>query len=115
MFHRGALDFTKEEVQRIRTITDTTPTVIDVYLDRPAVVAPLLGDTTSLVVNFGASGEAFVKAVFGELTIRGRLPFDIPSSTDAVAASRSDVPFDTLDPTFRFGHGETIPSSPDRR
>jgi len=23
----------------------------------------------------------------------------------AVAASRSDVPFDTADPIFRFGHG----------
>jgi beta-glucosidase len=33
------------------------------------------------------------------------LPFDLPSSMAAVVASRPDVPFDTADPLFRFGHG----------
>jgi beta-glucosidase len=30
----------------------------------------------------------------------------------AVEASRSDVPFDTADPLFRFGDGLSYPSSP---
>ncbi|WP_402468156.1 hypothetical protein [Isoptericola aurantiacus] len=38
---------------------------------------------------------------------RGRLPFDLPRSTAAVEASREDVPFDTIDPLFRCGHGLT--------
>ena len=29
----------------------------------------------------------------------------LPSSVEAVAASRSDVPFDTADPLFRSGDG----------
>nr|WP_231979939.1 glycoside hydrolase family 3 C-terminal domain-containing protein [Tessaracoccus coleopterorum] len=36
---------------------------------------------------------------------QGRLPFDLPSSMEAVVASDPDVPFDTADPLFRFGHG----------
>jgi beta-glucosidase len=35
----------------------------------------------------------------------GKLPFDLPRSMEAVAASREDVPFDTENPVFRFGHG----------
>jgi beta-glucosidase len=34
-----------------------------------------------------------------------KLPFDLPSSMAAVEANRPDVPFDTADPLFRFGHG----------
>jgi beta-glucosidase len=43
--------------------------------------------------------------VFGAgIAVRG-LPFDLPSSTRSVEESRSDVPFDTADPLFRFGDG----------
>jgi hypothetical protein len=43
--------------------------------------------------------------VFGVAQPEGSLPFDLPRSMAAVEASRSDVPFDTADPVFRFGHG----------
>ena len=43
--------------------------------------------------------------VFGLAEPEGKLPFDLPSSTAAVEASRSDVQYDTADPTFRFGDG----------
>ena len=36
---------------------------------------------------------------------QGSLPMELPSSMDAVRASRPDVPFDTADPLFPFGHG----------
>ena len=44
--------------------------------------------------------------LFGASAPRGRLPFDLPS----IAWRRSrpaapDVPFDTAEPLFRFGHG----------
>jgi hypothetical protein len=35
----------------------------------------------------------------------GKLPFDLPRSNAAVAESRADVPFDTKEPVYRFGHG----------
>ena len=37
--------------------------------------------------------------------LRGRLPFEIPRSMDAVRASASDVANDTVDPVFGYGFG----------
>ncbi len=104
-FHAGSLDFHAEELERIRAVTQAVPTVIDVYLDRPAIVAPFVDQVDALIVNFGASDDAFVKVLFGELEPLGKLPFELPSSMAAVEASCSDVPCDTENPTFAFGHG----------
>ncbi|WP_283098586.1 glycoside hydrolase family 3 N-terminal domain-containing protein [Frankia sp. AgB32] len=104
-FHAGSLAFPAAEVARIQAICRTTPTVVDIYLERPAILADIAEAAASLIANFGASPEAFVKVLFGEAAPQGRLPFDIPPSMAAVEASHSDVPFDTADPTFRFGFG----------
>lgn len=104
-FHAGSLEFHDEELERLRSIASKVPTIIDVYLDRPAILEPLLNIASVITVNFGASVEAFTKILFGEAEPKGRLPFDIPSSMEAVRKSRPDVPFDTLNPTYRFGDG----------
>ncbi|MCK9925336.1 glycoside hydrolase family 3 C-terminal domain-containing protein [Frankia sp. AgPm24] len=104
-FHAGSLAFSAEEVARIREICRTIPTVIDIYLERPAILADLTDATASLIANFGASPEAFVRVLFGEAEPQGRLPFDLPSSMAAVEAGHSDVPFDAVNPTFGFGFG----------
>ena len=99
-FHAGSLAFHDDELAHIRAIATTVPTVVDVYLDRPAIVASFVDDVDSLIVNFGASDDAFVKVLFGELEPLGKLPFELPSSMEAVLASQEDVPSDTADPTF---------------
>ncbi|MBD0708166.1 MULTISPECIES: glycoside hydrolase family 3 protein [unclassified Streptomyces] len=104
-FHAGSLDFPAEETERVRRICATVPTLLDVYLDRPAILTDVASGAVSLTVNFGAAESAFVKVLFGEERPQGSLPFDLPSSMAAVEASRSDMPFDTADPLFRFGHG----------
>jgi beta-glucosidase len=104
-FHAGSLDFPDDDVAHIAAISAAAPTVVDVYLDRAAILTPLIPLVGSLVVNFGASDEATARVLFGEAEPRGRLPFELPSSMDAVAASRPDVPSDTADPAFEFGFG----------
>jgi beta-glucosidase len=109
-FHAGSLDFPADVVAHVAQVAAQVPTVVDVYLDRPAILAPVLealGDRGSLVVDFGASTPALLDALTGVVPPEGRLPFDLPRSTAAVEASREDVPFDTADPLFRFGHGLT--------
>ena len=61
----------------------------------------------ALLINYGSSAGAFTDVLFGPASPQGRLPFDLPSSTRAVENSRTDVPFDTADPLFRFGDGKT--------
>jgi hypothetical protein len=59
------------------------------------------------MVNFGTSPDAFLDVVFGKdgSGPEGMLPFDLPRSDEAVEASKEDVPFDTENPVFKFGHG----------
>lgn len=104
-FHQGTLEFTEEEQERIAGICQAVPTVIDIYLERPAVLGRLATEANAIIANFGIGDRALVEVLFGEGAPEGNLPFDLPRSMDAVVASRTDVPFDTVDPTFRFGHG----------
>jgi beta-glucosidase len=104
-FHAGSLEFPVEEVHRLQALFSEVPTVVDLYLDRPAIVPEIVAGAAALLVSYGRSGRAFTDVVFGHTSPQGRLPFDLSSSTRAVEDSRSDMPFDTVDPLFRFGDG----------
>lgn len=105
LFHSGSLEFPAEEHARLTAIAETVPTVLDVYLDRPAVLGGLEESARAVLVDYGARDEAVLAVLFGDRGPQGALPFDLPRSDAAVIASRSDVAFDTENPTFRFGHG----------
>jgi len=105
MTHQGSLEFTPNVLAHVAAVARAVPVVLDVFLDRPAILTPLEGATSGLVVNFGASDAALLDALFGCIAPRGRLPFEIPRSMDAVRASRSDVAGDTEDALYSFGFG----------
>jgi beta-glucosidase len=104
-FHAGSLEFPAAERDHHADICSAVPTIVDVYLDRPAVLSHLADPAAALFGSYGSGDEAFLDVVFGDAEPEGSLPFDLPRSMAAVIASRSDVPFDTADPVFRFGHG----------
>ncbi|MFI2487457.1 glycoside hydrolase family 3 protein [Promicromonospora kroppenstedtii] len=107
-FHAGSLEFADDVVAHVAEVAAAVPTVVDVHLDRPAILTPLLPHADTLVVTFGVGTPALLDALTGAVPPEGRLPFDLPRSAVAVEASRSDVPFDTADPLFRFGAGEGL-------
>ncbi len=104
-FHAGSLDFSDEVIAHVRDVCEQVPTVLDVFCDRPAILTPFVEAAAAIAVDFGVSGPALLDVLFGVAEPQGNLPFDLPSSMAAVVASRPDVPFDTADPLFRFGHG----------
>lgn len=104
-FHAGSLEMDDETVSHIAQLSTSTTTVVDVFLDRPAILTPILESADAVIANYGAHPRAVLDVLFGRDEPRGRLPFDLPSSMAAVEASRSDVPFDTADPLLRYGHG----------
>lgn len=104
-FHAGSLEFDTSERDRIVELCRQVPTIVVLFLDRPAVVPEITEAAAALLVEFGAEDDAVVDVLMGEAAARGRLPFDLPSSTAAVVNSRSDVAFDTANPLFRFGDG----------
>ncbi len=103
-FHAGSLDFPDETIAHVREVAAVVPTVVDVFLDRPAILTPLVEAGVAITANWGAGAPALLDVLSGAATATGALPFDIPRSMAAVEASRPDVPFDTADPLFRFGH-----------
>ena len=108
-FHAGRLDFTDDELAPLLQLMDTVPTVVDIYLERAAVIPEISRHCTALVANFGASDTALLDVLFGRVPPRGRLPFDLPSSMQEVENQRPDVPGDTANPLYRFGDGLDLP------
>lgn len=106
-FHAGSLDFPDEVLAHVRQVASAVPTVVDVLADRPPILQPITDAAAAVTVNWGVSGAALLDVLSGVVSAQGRLPFDLPRSMQAVASSRPDVPFDTADPLFRFGHGLT--------
>ncbi|KAG9605833.1 glycosyl hydrolase family 3 N terminal domain-containing protein, partial [Aureobasidium melanogenum] len=105
-FHAGSLEYPDAELQRLlQVLQESKASVVDVYLDRPVVLTEIAAAATALCVNYGASDAAFLDVITVNAAPEGKLPFDLPRSMSAVVASRTDVPFDTENPLFRFGHG----------
>ncbi|MDO5740134.1 MAG: glycoside hydrolase family 3 N-terminal domain-containing protein [Ornithinimicrobium sp.] len=102
-FHQGSLDFEPGLAIRLARIAQSCPLLVDVFLDRPAVLTPLVGVASTLVANYGTSDDALIDALTGRVSPRGRLPFDLPRSMQDVRDHPEDQPgFD--DPLFRCGH-----------
>jgi beta-glucosidase len=104
-FHAGRLDYTPAELAPVLATADTVPTVVDVMLDRPAILTALAPRVAALTGTFGTGDAALLDVLFGRAPATGTLPFELPSSMAAVAASREDVPNDTAAPLYPYGHG----------
>jgi beta-glucosidase len=94
-----------EQLERLRTLMRTKPTVVAIHLDRPYVIPEIARESAALLASFGASDAALLDVVTGAFAPAGRLPFELPSSMDAVRGQKEDVPFDSKDPLFPFGAG----------
>ncbi|MEU6444099.1 glycoside hydrolase family 3 N-terminal domain-containing protein [Streptomyces sp. NPDC047046] len=105
LFHSGRLSFTEEELKPILALLDTVPTVVCVNLERAAVIPEIAERAAALIADYGASDAALLDVVFGRAEPEGSLPFELPRSMAAVAASRPDVPNDTENPLFPHGAG----------
>jgi beta-glucosidase len=104
-FHAGCLAYPPDQLARILAVTDTVPSIVDVYLDRPAILTEIDAHAATLLVTFGVDDEPLLDVLTGRHAPHGRLPFDLPRSMTAVEAGRPDVPFDDPHPLFHYGHG----------
>ena len=104
-FHHGDLDFKGEQKAAILHLLDIKPTIVVIELDRPAVIPEISAAAAALLADYGASDEAVLNVIFGKSAPEGQLPFELPSSMDAVRAQRSDVPSDSKQPLYPFGFG----------
>jgi beta-glucosidase len=104
-FHHGDLDFKEPLKSEILELLRTVPTIVVLYLDRPAVIPEVNQAAGALLAEYGASDAAVLNIVFGKANPEGKLPFELPSSMGAVRDQKADVPYDSKDPLYPFGFG----------
>ena len=93
----------------MRALARQKPTVVALHLDNPLVVPELAREAAALVATFGVADDALLDVLTGRFAPTGKLPFELPSSMDAVRAQLEDVPHDSKSPLFAFGAGLTYP------
>jgi len=104
-FHHGDLDFKDEALAEILSLLRSVPTIVVLYLDRPAVIPEISGAAKALLAEYGASDEAVLDVLFGKDAPAGTLPFELPRSMEAVRNQKADLPYDSENPLYRFGFG----------
>ena len=107
-FRAGSLDFSASELERLSDLQGKVPTIVNVFLDRPALLGQLSRQVQAVTVDFGASDEALLDVIFGRAKRRATLPFEIAESMEQVTSRREDVSFEDMAPQYPYGHG--IPS-----
>ncbi len=109
-FHQGRLYYSEEEKREILDLISKKPSIVVVNLDRAAILTEVSEASGALMADFGLSDEVLNELLFGQASPEGKLPFELPSSWEAVENQKEDVPYDSKDPLYQFGHGLTYPS-----
>lgn len=104
-FHHGDLNFKGQEKERILDLLQTVPTIVNIYLDRPAVIPDITNEAYAVIADYGTSDKSATEVLFGNSSPKGKLPFELPSSMEAVENQLTDVPYDSENPLFEFGFG----------
>ena len=102
------IDFPAEKFAHLKALVATgKPVVADINTTGSSlVITPeLKALPQAMILSFDPTDAAVMDVIFGRHNPKSKLPFEIPSSMDAVRAQKEDVPFDSPNPSFPFGFG----------
>ena len=102
------IDFPAEKLAKVKAyVASGKPVVADINPTGSSLVITeeLKGLPQAMVLSFDPTDVAVMDVVFGRHNPKSKLPFEIPSSMDAVRAQKEDMPYDSKDPSFPFGFG----------
>ena len=104
-FHQGRLYYNEEEKKKILDLISKKPALVVVNLERPAILTEINEKCDALMADFGTSDEVLAEIIFGKINPSGKLPFELPSTWEAVQKQLEDVPYDSENPLYKFGAG----------
>ncbi len=104
-FRQGRLWYSDEEIAELKQLADQKPVILITHLERPTVLTGIDELCGALMADFGTSDEVAVDVLFGARKAEGKLPFELPSSKEAVEKQMEDVPYDSENPLYPFGYG----------
>ncbi|MBP5301915.1 MAG: glycoside hydrolase family 3 C-terminal domain-containing protein [Bacteroidales bacterium] len=102
------IDFPAEKLAKVKAyVASGKPVVADINpTGSSLVITPeLKALPQAMILSFDPTDVAVMDVVFGRHNPKSKLPFEIPSSMDAVRAQLEDMPYDSKDPSFPFGFG----------
>ena len=105
LFPNNDLNYDDKIMKKLKKYSLMSKLIIVVDLNRPAILTEIEKLSHGLIGVFGVFDKIVVEVIFGDFNPTGKLPFDIPSSMKEVNEQFSDVPDDTRNPIFRYGHG----------
>lgn len=108
MIPQGRLDFKEKDKQKILKRMARKPTITILTITRPPVVPEIDAASKAMIADFECQDEILLEMIFGKFKPSGKLPIEIPSSMEAVRNQMEDVPYDSKDPLYSFGHGLTF-------
>jgi len=105
--HEGRLWFTEKDpaYAELLRVSAVVPTVFVMTLERPSVLQNVVSHATALLGSFGIADEPLLRLITGQLSPAGHLPFELPSSREAVEQQQSDLPHDSKNPLFPIEFG----------
>ena len=105
--HEGRLAFTEKDAAyaELLRVSSKVPTVFLTTLERPLILTNVRPHATALLGDFGIEDEPLLALITGKVSPSGRLPFELPSSAEAVNRQKSDLPHDSQSPLYPFGLG----------
>ena len=104
-FRGGRLSYSEEELSGILDLIGQKPSVVVANLYRPTVLTGVDEACQALLADFDTSDEVLADVLFGARKAEGKLPFELPSSQEAVEKQKEDVPYDSENPLYPFGYG----------
>lgn len=104
-FRGGRLHYSEEELGEILGLIEQKPSVVVANLYRPTVLTEINEECGALMADFDTSDEVLADVLFGKRKAEGKLPFELPSSQEAVDKQLEDVPYDSENPLYPFGYG----------
>lgn len=109
------LEFPKEQTDLVNALKAAGANVVAVVvMNRAYVMTPVAeaADSVLLVYRPGVTcgAEAVADALYGETSITGKLPFQIPKTMEQVLEQREDLPKDIDEPLYEYGFGIDVES-----
>jgi beta-glucosidase len=103
----GRLDYRDGDpaYEALKRASAHVPTILAIFLDRPAILTNVQDKAAVILANYGASDAAVLDVVLGRAQAKGRLPTELPRSMEAVQNQLPGMPDDTLAPLYPRGAG----------
>ena len=87
-------------------LIQTKPAIMVMNQERPAVILEIDAASKALIADFDCSDKIIMELIFGQFQPRDKMPFELPSSVEAVEQQKEDMPYyDSENPFYSFGYG----------